>query len=462
MAESVTGHSVSSTITTAVLHACRDPNCSKIDRRTAGRASRGRPSSTGAISHALLVRRQQQATSNRPRLPPGCALCAVLCLCPCNNHASGMPSAAIEAGVHTADLDELPYVTSSFRYRKPLQPGEPKPAFNGENRTQEAEEGYEDQFYTEPLCSVINARARETPPSLAWEGFCLAEAPSQVVDFYDLEEMRAHYHKEMCRTVKKLVSASAEFGEPAHVLTNGHITRNEAEAEAGERLGSHHLVHNDFTPDFREKISMRTPLVNLFIENGGRVCIFNTWRRFDPGELKSPLGLCDATTIMAEDLIPTSLANYGKGLRQTDKDRGDNPIGTFDIYQASENENHQWYYYPRMNRDEALVFKTYVSLCVWRGGACALEVGGGMSCALGVWLSGCQLSAPLTARTLRRHRTRITLGRRRSSRPCTRRSTTPHAQRMPRHERALSAESSASSRPRAASALRPRPSWDST
>lgn len=273
-----------------------------------------------------------------------------------------MPNAAVEASVaHTPHEDEsLPSVAALFRYRKPLREGEPKPAFDGENRTQEAQEGYEDELYTEPLCSVINARARRTPPSIGREGFSLVRAPSVVADFYDMDAMRAHYHKEMCQAVKKLVSASAAFGEPAYVLTNGHITRNEAEAEAGERLGSHHLVHNDFTPDFREKISMRTPLVDLFIENGGRVCIFNTWRRFDAGKLKSPLGLCDATTIVAKDLIPTSLANYGKGLRQTDQDRGDNPIGTFDIYQASENVNHQWYYYPQMNRDEALIFKTYV------------------------------------------------------------------------------------------------------
>ena len=48
-------------------------------------------------------------------------------------------------------------------------------------------------------------------------------------------------------------------------------------------------MHNDFTPAFRSILRTRTPLIDLFVENGGRVCIFNTWRRFDPGIHTMPL-----------------------------------------------------------------------------------------------------------------------------------------------------------------------------
>jgi hypothetical protein len=125
-------------------------------------------------------------------------------------------------------------------------------------------------------------------------------------------------------------------------MTNGHITRNEAEAEAGERLGAHHLVHNDFTPEFAtvttpagqhkfnttavdsipelgacpcltsichttQVIGQRVNMVDLFINNGGRVVTFNTWRRFDPSGMRSPLAMCDARSIAESDLIATTL-----------------------------------------------------------------------------------------------------------------------------------------------------------
>ena len=91
-------------------------------------------------------------------------------------------------------------------------------------------------------------------------------------------------------------------------------------------------------------------MIDLFIENGGRVCIFNTWRRFDPGMMRSPLAMCDSQSIAPDDLIATSLANYGEGMEATEEQReglgGDGGVPKFDIYQASENPAHQWYYFP--------------------------------------------------------------------------------------------------------------------
>lgn len=135
--------------------------------------------------------------------------------------------------------------------------------------------------------------------------------PVSVSDFYDHDDMVENYHSEMTSLVKQMLADSEEFEEPMIAITNGHITRNEAEAEAGERLGAHHLVHNDFTPTFTDTIGKASPMVDLFINNGGRVLAFNTWRRFDPSAMRSPLAMCDARSIDEPDLIATSLSNYG-------------------------------------------------------------------------------------------------------------------------------------------------------
>lgn len=77
--------------------------------------------------------------------------------------------------------------------------------------------------------------------------------------------------------------------------------------------------------------------------------------------MRSPLAMCDARSIAEADLIPTALANYGAGQAKSAAERIDEGIGQFDIFQASASPAHKWYYYPKMDRDEVLVFKTFDS-----------------------------------------------------------------------------------------------------
>lgn len=133
-------------------------------------------------------------------------------------------------------------VEATFRYRLPLQPGEEKPRFDGMERA-ESQGEYEDHLYTTPICSVINARRLEVPPSIDGAGFQLVQHPVAVTDWYDPSDMAENYHEAMKALVSQLLANSNEFEEPMFCMTNGHLTRNEAEAEAGERLGAHHLVH---------------------------------------------------------------------------------------------------------------------------------------------------------------------------------------------------------------------------
>ena len=128
-----------------------------------------------------------------------------------------------------------------------------------------------------------------------------------------------------------------------------HITRNEAQAESGERKGGHRLVHNDFTPNFNETVK---PLIEESKTDPSKISVYNLWRRFDEDSLDAPFAVCDSSTISESELIPTDLFNY------LDGDDG----FTVEIYQSSFNDNHQWYYYPKMQKDEVLMFKTFDSL----------------------------------------------------------------------------------------------------
>ena len=73
---------------------------------------------------------------------------------------------------------------------------------------------------------------------------------------------------------------------------------------------------------------------------------FNIWRSIGGPVETTPLAMCDARSISNENLIPMQ--------RRANDRIGEMQHVTFD-------PGHRWYFFPRMERDEALIFKTYDS-----------------------------------------------------------------------------------------------------
>ena len=78
----------------------------------------------------------------------------------------------------------------------------------------------------------------------------------------------------------------------------------------------------------------------------GRFAIVNVWRSIGGLAQTSPLAMCDARSIVDEDLLP---------MERRARDR----VG--EMQQATFAPRHRWYFFPDMDRDEALVFKTFDS-----------------------------------------------------------------------------------------------------
>ena len=70
--------------------------------------------------------------------------------------------------------------------------------------------------------------------------------------------------------------------------------------------------------------------------------------------------MCDSRTVSEKELIPTDLFNYGKEEEKNETHADENGF-TVEIYQSMNSDDHQWYFYPKMNRDEVVMFKTYDS-----------------------------------------------------------------------------------------------------
>ena len=78
-----------------------------------------------------------------------------------------------------------------------------------------------------------------------------------------------------------------------------------------------------------------------------RFAIVQVWRPIRLPVESFPLAICDARSLPPENLV-LSERRYPHRVGQT--------------YAITYNPQHRWYWFPRMRRDEALVFKVYDSL----------------------------------------------------------------------------------------------------
>ena len=172
-------------------------------------------------------------------------------------------------------------------------------------------------------------------------GFEFVDHPTTMTNFFDQDELKAVYYPEVEALVKERTGA-ARVHVFDHTLRSGdRETRDRRQVrEPVDR------VHNDYTewsgpnrvrellPDEADALLKR------------RFAIVQVWRAIlDPIE-SDPLAICDARSIAAEDLL-VSERRYPHRVGQT--------------YQVAWNRDHEWYYFPRMTRDEALVFKVFDS-----------------------------------------------------------------------------------------------------
>ena len=172
-------------------------------------------------------------------------------------------------------------------------------------------------------------------------GFEFVDHPTAMKDFFDADELKSVYYREVEELVKQVTGAK-------RVVVFDHTLRSGDE----NFRNTHHVrepvtrVHNDYTEwsgPQRVRDIMGDEAENLLKR---RFAIVQVWRAIRNPIESHPLGICDARTLAPEDLV-VSERRYPNRVGQT--------------YQIAWNPAHDWYYFPRMARDEALVFKVFDS-----------------------------------------------------------------------------------------------------
>jgi len=172
-------------------------------------------------------------------------------------------------------------------------------------------------------------------------GFVLVDHPTTMQDFYDADELRAVYYPEMERLI-----AGQSGATRVHVFDHTLRTSDEA-ARAARQLREPVLaVHNDYTEwSGPQRVRDFFPdQADALLER--RMAIIQVWRAINKPVERDPLAVADTRSLEAADFVAAER-------------RFPNRVG--EIYQFRFNPAHRWYHFPRMHRDEALVFKVYDS-----------------------------------------------------------------------------------------------------
>ena len=234
--------------------------------------------------------------------------------------------------------------------------------------------GMEGVVFDERQIPVHNARLLDGKErrSLEANGLELLASPLPCpdIDFFDHQEVVQDYYGECARIVSQTTGA-------ASVVAFDHNVRSAAGKRSQRRLrggqevqGPASIAHGDYTlrsaPERLQQLAqppggndtLRALLgqgqsliepekANRALDTGGRFAIINVWRNIAEEPVAThPLALCDARSVTPEDLVVFEI-HY--------QDRvGEN-------YFSKYAPRHQWYYYPAMTRDEALLIKQWDS-----------------------------------------------------------------------------------------------------
>jgi hypothetical protein len=187
---------------------------------------------------------------------------------------------------------------------------------------------------------VHDGRAVNDRLSLEREGFKLIRRPTAAKDLYDNDEIARVYYPECEELVKSFTGAT-------RAVAFDHIVRNAARMEKGNQIkGYAGRVHNDYTAwsaPQRVRDLMGADAEELLKH---RYAEINVWRPIRGPLLRSPLALCDAQTLSEENLLASDL-RY--------------PDRTGETYAVTYNPGQRWYYFPKMEADEAVLIRCFDS-----------------------------------------------------------------------------------------------------
>lgn len=187
--------------------------------------------------------------------------------------------------------------------------------------------------------AVRDARALPNTFNLDVEGFAFVDHSTKVKDFYDDAEVAAVYNPE----VESLIAAHSGA---SRVFVFDHTRRSTSQDlrekhNARDPAGVAHTDYTDWSARQRIKDLLPDEADRLLAK---RFAIVNVWRSVAGVIEQWPLALCHARSVDDNHLHTVERRAY-------------NRVGQ--TRHASYDGGNEWYYFPHMNRNEAVLIKNY-------------------------------------------------------------------------------------------------------
>ena len=231
----------------------------------------------------------------------------------------------------------LPTVEAMLNYL--VDTGETPESYGGVSQT-EADQKRKGKYEVHKM-TVTNGRPFIGKFSLEREGFVFVDHETKVKNFYDEDEVRSVYSAETEQLVK-------EYSGARRVLVFDHTLRSADSAMREEKQisGPVRNAHNDYTEwSGPQRVRDLLPVEAEELLKR-RFAVVQTWRPINRPVQREHLAIADARSIGTTELIPSARVYPDR--------RGE-------VYHSTFNPAHRWYYFPNMQRNEAIVFKTFDS-----------------------------------------------------------------------------------------------------
>ena len=239
-----------------------------------------------------------------------------------------------------AELREQPLESVNVMLNYLVDTGE-KPVGYGGVSSAEADRKRKGKYVEYPM-TVYNGRPLVGQLDLEREGFIFVDHETKMKNFYDEQEVRSVYYKETEDLVKKSSGAR-------RVLVFDHTLRSADTATREEKQisGPVRNAHNDYTEwSGPQRVRDLLPAeAEALLKR--RFAVVQVWRPINKPVEREPLAIADARSIGTRELIGSSRVY---------------PDRVGEVYHITHNPEHRWYYFPHMQRNEAMVFKCYDSM----------------------------------------------------------------------------------------------------
>jgi hypothetical protein len=191
--------------------------------------------------------------------------------------------------------------------------------------------------------TVTDARPRSM--TLDDAGFTLVTHHSALGDFTDRGAVEAIHRAEIIALVQQLSGADLVL-----VTSPGILRFSERAPQSGTLDNSRpaRFAHVDVSDATAAMFAQRAAPAERTV---ARFVHYNIWRAVSAPPQDVPLAVCDARTVAARDLLAADAVFDSPG----------KPEWSFEGLLLAHSAAHRWHWFPDMQRDEALIFKTHDS-----------------------------------------------------------------------------------------------------